>query len=63
MNLLPILRDAPSEEEAFRVFEARPTEVWEINYLISCYPMIINFYENLLKFTVDSKLLKQLLVF
>jgi len=49
--LIPVLNKKHSEEDVFKVFRANSNEVWETDFLISCFPVLEEYskYFNLVK--------------
>lgn len=36
----PMVTKTPSEEDVFKIFKANSNEVWETDFLISCFPVL-----------------------
>lgn len=51
---LPIIKHTASQEDALRLYQALPHEVWETRFLLSCLP-IIKKGIRLLKIVINKK--------
>jgi hypothetical protein len=51
-NIGAKIQEQFEEYDTFRIYKSNSNEVFEINFLISCYPLLSNFLEDVRKFKV-----------
>ena len=56
-RLHPFLSPNITEQDVFKVYSANYNEIWEINFLISCLPLLKNYLSDLKKYSAVSLLL------
>ena len=53
-NIGSKLKEEFEEYETFRIYKSNSNEVFEINFLISCYPLLTNFLDDVREFKVSE---------